>query len=157
VKKLMSNATRLAYMWMSDFEVALGEIKQEGFRGMRGYAPWATPYYDDRADSKIKFDSNNQQKEIELLTNWCRDYLRWIDDLHSCETDKVELFRTKSFTQKVQSNQFENILIGDSRTWTDKTDLRSKVKEKVMVQKLDTIGQGTVGLAKAIYLNAELN
>jgi Tubulin like len=157
VKKLMSNATRLAYMWLSDFEVALGEIKQEGFRAMRGYAPWASPYYDDRADSQIKFDSNNQQKEIELLTNWCRDYLRWIDDLHSCETDKVELFRTKSFTQKVQAKQFDNILIGDSRIWDGNTDLRSKVKEKVMAQRLDTIGQGTVGLAKSIYLNAELN
>jgi len=48
-------------------------------------------------------------------------------------------------------------LIGDSRSWDKNTDLRSKVKEKVMAQKLDAIGQGTVGLAKSIYLNAELN
>jgi hypothetical protein len=157
VKKLMANATRLAYMWLSDFEVALGELKLEGFKGLRAYAPWATPYYDDRSDSKIKFDSTTQQKEIELLTEWCRDYLRWTEDLHSCETDKVELFRTKYFTQKVQAEQFDNVLVSDSRIWDKNTDSRSSLKGRIMKQKLDSIGQGTVGLAKSIYINAELN
>jgi hypothetical protein len=162
VKKAIANAARLAYMWLSDIEVELAELKNEGFKGLKKYASWAVPYYEDRADSQAKFDSADQQTGIQVLTDWCKDYLRWISDLHDSKSDGVKLFQTQFFNKQIQTKQLHNILMNDDRdadTRVRQDDIAS-IKTSIMKQKLELIegkNQGTVGLAKSLYLNSELN
>jgi hypothetical protein len=162
VKKMMANATRLAYIWLSDIEGELAQLKNEGFKGLKKYANWATPYYDDKSDSRIKFDSTTQQNGIQILTDWCRDYLRWTCDIHDCDSDRVELFQTQLFKQQIQVGGLKDILVNDDRDLNTriKQDNLAGIKSRIGTQKLEEIegeSQGTVGLAKSLYLSTELN
>jgi hypothetical protein len=162
VQKLMGNATRFAYNWLSDFEGELAQLKGEGFKGLQKFARWATPYYDDRVDSQIKFDSTHQQNGIQILSDWSKDYLRWMSNLHDCQTDRIELFKTEIFNKHIQKGSLPDLLLNDARdpNTRAKQDDLAAIKTRLMSQKLETIegeNKGTIGLAKSLYLNAELN
>ncbi len=89
-------------------------------------------------------------------------YLRWTSDLHDCESDRVELFQTQLFKRQIQSGGLKDILFNDDRDLNTriKQDDLASVKSRIGIKRLDTIegeSQGTVGLAKSLYLSTELN
>ncbi len=165
VKKLMTNAARLAYLWTSDIEKIVQYTRNNGLKAASNTEPWLDKYYDLQTDSSDKFDLPQQQKAIETLSNWSRSYLHWLQELHFDKIDRLQLFNTQIFGDlngNIQFDRLSELLIGDTReprTKQDK-DTITTIKNRLRLHNLTTvqgINRGTVGLAKSLYLNAQFN
>ncbi|WP_310484948.1 tubulin-like doman-containing protein [Chamaesiphon sp. VAR_48_metabat_403] len=165
VKKLMTNAARLAYLWTSDIEKTARYTLDNGFKVACRDEPWLDRYYDLQADSKDRFDLPHQQKGIETLSNWSRSYLIWLKELHVDKIDRLQLFNTQIFGDlngNIQFHKLEELLLGDTReqrTKQDKDDI-VRIKDRLRrheVKSVQGINRGTVGLAKSLYLNSQFN
>jgi hypothetical protein len=165
VKKLMTNAARLAYLWTSDIEKTARYTLENGFKIAARDEPWLDKYYDLQADSKDRFDLPHQQKGIETLSSWSRSYLLWLKELHVDKIDRLQLFNTQIFGDlngNIQFHKLEELLLGDTReqrTKQDKDDI-VRIKDRLRrheVKSVQGINRGTVGLAKSLYLNSQFN
>jgi hypothetical protein len=165
VKKLMTNAARLAYLWTSDIEKTAKYMLENGFKIASMTEHWLDKYYDLQADSKDRFDLPHQQKGIETLSSWSRSYLLWLKELHVDKIDRLQLFNTQIFGDlngNIQFHKLEELLLGDTReqrTKQDKDDI-VRIKDRLRlhdVKSVQGINRGTVGLAKSLYLNSQFN
>jgi hypothetical protein len=155
VKKSMSSATRFAYLWLTEIENELEQARIQGFSRFSKLAPWLDRYY-DRGESTFKFDTPHQQEAIRTVSNWCRDYLRWLDNLHQCESDRVELFKTQPFSDlngQIKRDSLSDLIIEDTRDPRTKQqqDRIATIKDALQDKRGEEINQGTAGLAKALY------
>jgi Tubulin like len=165
VKKLMTNAARLAYLWTSDIEKTAKYIHSNGLRAAVRSEAWLDKYYDLEGDSKYKFDLPQQQKGIETLSSWSRSYLFWLKELHFDKTDRLQLFNTQIFGDlngNIQFDKLSDLILGDTREQRTKLnkDSTNNIREKLRrhdTKTIDGINRGTVGLAKSLYLNAQFN
>jgi hypothetical protein len=165
VKKLMTNATRLAYLWTSDIEKTARYTLDNGFKVACRDEPWLDRYYDLQADSKERFDLPHQQKGIETLSSWSRSYLLWLKELHFDKIDRLQLFNTQIFGDlngNIQFHKLEELLLGDTREQRTKQEKDNIVSIKDRLRRHDVksvqgINRGTVGLAKSLYLNSQFN
>jgi hypothetical protein len=154
VKKNMCNAARFAYLWLSDIELELQSQISSGYQ--KKLVAWMNPFYDNQESSDMKFDAPFQQNAIKIISEWSRDYLRWIYDLHQCETDQVQLFNTNSFGDirfKLQPERLEQLVFGDTRDakTRQRQDNLAQIKTSLMQYKSPTGRRGTAGLATALY------
>jgi Tubulin like len=165
VKKLMTNAARLAYLWTTDIEKIAQYTRANGLGVAARPEPWLTQYYDLVADSTDKFDLPQQQKAIETLGNWSRSYMQWLQELHVDKIDRLQLFNTQIFGDLnggIQFDKLSELLLGDTREPRTKQDKDNIVgiKERLRrhdVKSVQGINRGTVGLAKSLYLNSQFN
>lgn len=163
VKRLMANSTRLAYIWLSEIEKELEQARTQGFSRYGKLAPWLDRYYDsgDRGESTFKFDTPHQQEAIKIISNWSKDYLRWINNLHQCESDRVELFKTQSFGDangNIRRDSLSDLIVEDTRdprTKKQQDDL-ANIKGGLDSRRREEIDRGTAGLAKALYKQVNL-
>ncbi len=133
VKKLMTNAARLAYLWTSDIEKTAKYTLDNGFKSAAKAEPWFDKYYDLQVDSKDRFDLPNQQKGIETLSSWSRSYLFWLKELHVDKIDRLQLFNTQIFGDlngNIQFHKLEELLLGDTREQRTKQDKDDIVRIK---------------------------
>ncbi len=165
VKKLMTNAARLAYLWTSDIEKTARYTLENGFKVACRDEPWLDKYYDLQADSNDRFDLPHQQKAIETLSSWSRSYLLWLKELHIDRIDRLQLFNTQIFGDlngNIQFHKLAELLLDDTReqrTKQDKDDI-VRIKDRLRrheVKSVRGINRGTVGLAKSLYLNSQFN
>jgi hypothetical protein len=117
---------------------------------------WMNPFYDNQEGSDMKFDAPFQQNAIKIISEWSRDYLRWLYDLHQCETDQIQLFNTNSFGDirfKLQPDRLEQLVVGDTRDakTRQRQDNLAQIKTSLMQYKSPTGRRGTAGLATALY------
>jgi hypothetical protein len=163
VKRLMANSTRLSYIWLSEIEKELEQARSQGFSRYSKLAPWLDRYYDtgDRGESTFKFDTPHQQEAIRVISTWSRDYLRWINSLHQCESDRVELFKTQSFgdaSGNIRRDSLSDLIVEDTRdprTKKQQDDL-ANIKGGLDNRRREEIDRGTAGLAKALYKQVNL-
>jgi Tubulin like len=161
VKRSMANTTRLAYLWLSDIENDLNEARRMGAKALN-VMTWLKNYY---PQNDTKLDDPNQEPTIRAISNWSRNYLEWIRDLHTCGTDSIRLFNTQSLGNldgAVQRDQLSNLVLGDIREPNNKIkqDRISDIKERMRVQDIRNvqgINKGTIGLAKSLYLNSQIS
>jgi hypothetical protein len=148
VKRMMANAARCAYLWLSDIEKELNSQISMGFQ--KKIVPWMSPFYDNQEGSPMKFDAPQQQSHIKVITEWSSDYLRWLHDLHQCDTDRVQLFNTQLFGA---AERLDQIIIDDSRDakTRQRQDDLGQIKTALMRFKSATGPRGTAGLATALY------
>jgi hypothetical protein len=165
VKKLMTNAARLAYLWTSDLERTFKYTHSNGFSAAKRSEAWLDNYYDLQPESDDRFDRPNQQKGIDILSTWSRSYLYWLKELHIDNVDRLQLFDTQIFGDlngNIKFDRLSELLLGDTREQRTKQDKDNIVHIKDRLRRHDVksiqgINRGTVGLAKSLYVNAQFN
>jgi hypothetical protein len=161
----MSNAARLAYLWTSDIEKVIAYTRANGLQVAARNKTWLDKYYDLAAESNFKFDRTEQQKGIETLSAWSRSYLSWLQELHFDKIDRVRLFNTQIFGDlngNIQTQKLSELILDDNREPRTKQtrDSIPEIDNRLRLHNTATvqgIQRGTVGLAKSLYLNAQMN
>ncbi|NEO99242.1 MAG: hypothetical protein F6K58_11275 [Symploca sp. SIO2E9] len=160
VQQALVNATRFAYAWLAEIVPELEAAKDMGVNRFGRLAPWLTKFYNSRGNSLPDFNDSEQQDGIRVISNWCRDYLRWLRAIHQCEGDTIELFRTNAFANldgKLKGEDLSTLLVNDNRDRSKKSEDRPRMlKERLNPKYITPPNQGTVGLAKAVYLSCKL-
>jgi hypothetical protein len=148
VRRHLTNATRTAYLWLSDIQAELAAIQATRI------PPWAAPFFDTKEQS-LRLDSDAQQQAIKVINEWSADYLRWLRDIHQCDTDRVRFFNTPMFGVK---EKLSELLLGDPRSERDrqKQDGIGWIKEELRRQKVTDTRRGTVALATSLYVTTNI-
>jgi hypothetical protein len=172
VRSSLVNATRFAYVWLGDIVPELAKAKDMGVNKFQRAAPWFTKFFRSRQDAIIglmapkgenlpDFNDSKEQEAIKVIADWCRDYLRWVNDIHNCDGDNIELFHYPAFGKlngQLRTEELSELVVGDDRDRSSKIqDTAQKLKEQLDSRNLTPPNQGTVGLAKALYILSRLN
>ena len=157
VQKVLGTTTRFAYTWLAIIAPELANVKQTGLS--RSLLPWVKRFYPPK-DAQYVFDSDTQQNAIATINNWCKDYLRWLKDIHECDSDRVELFKASTFAQidRLQGTKLQELIVGDIRDARTKqrNDEPTRIKNNLDPRKITGKPKGTVGLAQAVYQACQL-
>ncbi len=166
VNSELVNATRFAFMWLSNIAPALAEAKKIGVKSFQKGNSWFVKFFPDRIvfrnnqRQEIDFNDPEQQNAIETITVWCQDYLRWLSLVHQCAGENIQLFNAQHFSNSKLNPQHLSDLIsglGDSRDQNQKSqDTVQKLKERLHPPAISLPNQGILGLSKALYLVCRL-
>jgi hypothetical protein len=163
------NATRFAYVWLSNIAPALSMAKSIGVKNFQkspeGF--WFVKFFPDRTvfgnnqKQEIDFNDSEQQNAIEIITSWCQDYLRWLSLIHQCVGETIQLFNATHFSNsKLNPQNLSDLIagLGDSRDQTQKSkDTVQELKKRFNPEAISTLPkQGIFGLAKALYIVCRL-
>jgi hypothetical protein len=155
VKQKLVNATRFAYTWLAEISPELAEAKKQGADKFGRLAPWFTKFYRTHKNQS-NLPEFSSGEDIGVINKWCKDYLLWLSAIHQCEVEKVTLFNASIFAnvdKELKPGEQQNLVIGDSRDGTRKSqDTPRRLKERVNPNQIALPNLGTVGLAKAVYL-----
>ena len=172
VRSSLANATRFAYVWLGDIVPELKKARDMGVNRFQTVAPWFTKFFRSRQDSIInlmaprgenlpELNDSKEQETINVIADWCKDYLRWLSDIHKCDGDDIELFYYPAFEKldgQLRTEELSDLIVGDNRDRTSKIqDTAQKLKERLDARELTPPNQGTAGLAKALYRLCRLN
>ncbi|MDZ8236291.1 MAG: tubulin-like doman-containing protein [Nostoc sp. ChiQUE01a] len=158
VKQKLVNATRFAYVWLAEIASELTNARKQGADRFGRLAPWLTRFYrtNNSQTNLPDFSEAKEQDAIQTINRWCQEYLRWLAAIHQCEFEQVELFNADIFSHldnQLKSEEQNNLVIGDNRDRTRKAqDTPKRLKERLNPNQITPPNQGTVGLAKAVYL-----
>lgn len=162
IKPELVNGTRFAYTWLAEFAPELAKAKQEGVDRWHRLAPWLIKFFrSSKAQSSLpEFSDQKEQEAISVISDWCKNYLNWLHQLHQCEGDKIELFNTRAFANldgTLIGEELPNLVFGDNRDKSRKSqDTPQKIKKLLESNRGNSFNPGTVGLAQAIYLLCRL-
>jgi hypothetical protein len=160
VKAELINATRFAYSWLSGIAPELANAKAQGLGRFGNVAPWIVRFFSTGKGNLPDFSDINQQNAITIINYWCRDYLRWLYSIHRAEGEAVELFNVKAWENLngvLKGEELPNLVIRDSRDRTRQSqDTPAKLKNNLDPRRIKPPNQGTVGLAKALYMLCRL-
>jgi Tubulin like len=165
VRSGLVNAARFAYVWQSNIAPDLKTAKDRGIEHIQRGAPWFVKFFRPcqgvigsmLVGGKELPDFNNpeEQKAIGVIDAWCKDYLRWLGDLHQCDGDSVELFDDRIFKEldgQLGGEELPDLVFADSRDKNARTqDTVQRLREKLDPKELTPPNQGIAGLAKALY------
>ncbi|NJR19518.1 MAG: hypothetical protein HC785_30160 [Calothrix sp. CSU_2_0] len=158
VKQKLVNATRFAYVWLAEITPELTHAKTQGADRFGRLAPWLTRFYrtNNNQTNLPDFSEAKEQDTIQIINRWCQEYLRWLAAIHQCDSERVALFNADIFSnldKQLKGEEQNNLVIGDNRDKTRKAqDTPKRLKEKLNPNQIEPPNQGTVGLAKAVYL-----
>lgn len=172
IRKELINATRFAYVWLSNMKQELADCKRMGVKKFQDGANWFTNFFRGegffpRGKDLPNFSDDQQQAAINLITNWCYDYLGWLSEIHASEGEQVEMFNFEYFQACKEWEQGKNqpqlndgylsdLVKNDPRDLNArKQDTVSKLKqelEEFKPQEMSPPNQGTLGLARALYI-----
>ncbi|GBF78799.1 hypothetical protein [Aphanothece sacrum] len=173
VKKALVTGARFAYVWLSNIEPELATAQKIGVNKFQKGAPWFIEFFkpehgfmgkmlDKKGEELPDFNNTKEQTAIRVITDWCKDYLRWILEFHQCDGDAVQLFRYRAFNNldgQLKGEYLSELFYGDTRDKGRKDqDTVQTIKEnlKPSYLNLSEPKTGTVGLAKALYKLCEL-
>ncbi|MDH6059891.1 hypothetical protein NWP17_05480 [Chrysosporum bergii ANA360D] len=162
VNSELVNATRFAFVWLSNVAPELARAKEIGVRNFQKANSWFVKFFPDhfifRNNQKQEIDFNDpeQQRAIDIITAWCQDYLRWLSLVHQCIGENIQLFNANYFNNSNPNPQHLPDLIiglGDSRDKTQKSrDTVQRLKERLNPENISIVPKlGILGLAKALY------
>ena len=157
VKQKLVNATRFAYVWLAEITPELTNAKQQGADRFGRLAPWLTKFYrTNKNQSNLPdFSEAKEQEAIQTINRWCEEHLRWLGSIHQCDSERVQLFNADIFSnlKQLKGEAQNDLVIGDNRDRTRKAqDTPKRLKERLNPNQITPPNQGTVGLAKAVYL-----
>jgi hypothetical protein len=166
----LSNAARFAYAWLTNIEPELSRAREVGIGRFQKEAPWFTQFFQPASTGIIgrlinsggelaDFNAPEEQQAITTISEWCRDFLRWLGDIHQYRDESIELFRVDILTGVLAGSNSNNadelaqLVIGTeldrSRLSQDTLpNLKLKLDNPNMS---DDWGKGATGLAKALY------
>ncbi|MBO3463174.1 tubulin-like doman-containing protein [Aetokthonos hydrillicola Thurmond2011] len=162
VKSSLVNATRFAYLWLTDIVPELVKARDMGVNKFQRVAPWFSKFFGSgqdgissflpRTQNLPDFSESKQQDGIKIIASWCKDYLRWLNDIHSCEGDDIQLF-------DLSTDELSKLIIGDQRDRSTKAqDNPQRLKEALLdTRNIPFFNPGTAGLAQALYILCKLN
>jgi hypothetical protein len=167
VKTKLVNATRFAYAWLGNIAPELADAKEMGVDKFKQLAPWFVKFFPSKrgfmgggSEPDIDFNNNQQQEVIELVSQWCQDYLRWLASIHECPPEKIALFQSHYFADpdgKLNIEYLSDLVLDDSRDRSKKAkDTIQRLKERLNPEAFGPPNRGAVGLAKALYLVSRL-
>lgn len=160
VKPELVNATRFAYAWLAEIAPELAAAQKQGVDRFRRLAPWLTKFFGVQGGNLPDFNDQKQQDAIKVISNWCKDYLRWLYNLHQCEGDNIELFNADAIANpdgQLKGEELPNLVSRDSRDRSRQSqDTPQRLKERLDPRQVTLPNQGTVGLAKALYILCRL-
>lgn len=169
IKSHLGCGVRFAYTWLANIAPELKQAVDMGVPQFSKEAPWFSRFYKTPEGllSKIGFGSDksfpdfnapDQQQAIEAITEWCKDFLRWITAIHQCEAETVKLFEhTREFSQlsgqRIAVDRLATLVAGIS------VDRNQQNQDTIPNLKLNlnrdwsqaNLGDGTTGLARAVY------
>jgi hypothetical protein len=173
VKKELVNGARFAYTWLSNIAPELKNAKARGVRNFQVEAPWFTEFYQPvlGAFSKMvakkgqelpDFSSPQEQEAIATVSSWCQDYLRWLSEIHQCDSDNIQLFQHQVWANlkgDIGGDSLSALVMGDQRDRGSKErDTVQTLKQQLeyVIGNLEPGDRGTAGLAKALYITCRL-
>jgi hypothetical protein len=159
VKPALVNGARFAYTWLAEIEPELTEImNRKDNRAV--LAPWLLKFFPNNnrgGNDAVQLSDTQQQDAIKFISNWCKDYLRWLYDLHQCEGEQIQLFVSSTFDNpesKLKQEQLAELVFEynlDSRTKAK--DTIYSLKRNLQNYRQDTATNvGIVGLARTLYV-----
>jgi len=159
VKDDLGTAARFAYVWLSYIVPELTTAKSKGVN-LAG-TPWYNKYYklqrgwgggSSSASGELpNLDESGQQQAIDGISEWCRDYLRWIGDLHDCEGETVQLFDAPAIRDLSPGRDDLSILIKEAQPNQARQSQDTIANLRVKLDTPDNLGKGTIGLARTLY------
>jgi hypothetical protein len=168
VQAALVNGVRFAYVWLANMLPELDAAQKMGVSNFQKGAPWFAEFFrpaqgivskilDRRGESLPDLNSPQEEAAIRTVTDWCRDYLRWLGELHQCEGDEIQLFLHRAFNLdgSLGGESLSELVIGDSRDKGSKAqDTVQRLKEQLDPAALNLAPPkvGTAGLAKALYI-----
>ena len=158
VKPALVNGTRFAYIWLAEIQPELTEFMNR--RDNRAVlAPWLLKFFprnNRRGNDGVQLSDTQQQDAVKIITSWCQDYLRWLCDLHECEGEQIQLFKSNAFQnpeERLKQEQLAELVFEynlDSRSKA--RDTVHNLKRNIQSYRLDgTTNIGVVGLARTLY------
>ena len=165
-KAELTNATRFACSWLFNLAQVLEEGKSIGVPNFQKSVVWFSEFFRPRqgwfggklvrqGEELPEFDAADQQAAIAVVNNWCRDYLRWLYELHQCDGDAINLFSESIFAdpdRQTRLNDLSALIVGDTRDNSRLSqDTVESLTRKLVVGDLSVPNQGTAGLARAFY------
>lgn len=170
IKTELTNAARFAFIWLADFEGKLENAKAKGIKELDGF-DWFDKFFQGPKGlfggiprkHLPNLSSDEQQEAIKIINDWCRDFLRWLFEIHQCENEKIQLFKAREHFVNLNSLKEEklaNLFFNDPRG-KDLLDKDNLVNLKNTLGDLDIStlsepNQGVAGLAKALYVCCKL-
>ncbi len=168
VKPALVNGTRFAFAWLANIAPELAVAKKIGVDSFQKGAPWFSKFFRPsqgilgsilirKGEELPDFNEAKEQEAIGIVSNWCKDYLRWLSELHECESDRIELFMM-NIVNGLKGEDLPNLVFGDNRDKTRQAkDTVQQLRERLDPQTVAPPNQGTVGLAKSLYILSRLN
>ncbi|PSB04278.1 hypothetical protein [Merismopedia glauca] len=160
VKADLINAARFAFSWLSGIAPELEKAKTQGFGRFGNLAPWLTKFYSNGRGNLPDFNDPNQQNAIAIVSYWCKGFLWWLYYLHQAEGEVVELFNVKAWENlngELKGEELPNLAIRDNRDRTRQSqDTPARLKNNLDPKRLKAPNQGTIGLARALYILCRL-
>jgi len=170
VKEGLSNAARFAYVWLSYIAPELARAKAVGINRFQREAPWFIRFFQPNTgaiermmslggDQMADFNDAKEQAAIVTISDWCKDYLRWLTDFHQCEGEEVTLFRTNLLTnlkgEQVMPDELAQVVLGTEQ------DRARQAKDtianlRIALDQSPPLGKGTIGLAQTLYALCKL-
>lgn len=100
VKDRLSNAARFAYAWLSNIEPELSRAKEIGISRFQREAPWFVQFFQPSPSALSKLlrfggedlpdlNAPEEQQAIAIISAWCQDFLRWLNDIHQDRDQSV--------------------------------------------------------------------
>jgi hypothetical protein len=158
------NATRFALVWLSNIAPELEQAKKIGEKVFRTGAgrSWFVKFFPASRgilgggnQPIVDFNNIKEQEAIQIISNWCNDYLRWLWSIHQCQEESIQLFNGDYLnTGNLNAENLANLIIEqtDSRDRNKKSlDTIQKLKERLDPQSIPAPNVGVIGLAKSLY------
>lgn len=157
VKQKLVSATRFAYVWLAEIAPELANAKSQGTDRFGRLAPWLTRFYRTNSNqiNLPDFSDAKEQESIQIISRLCKEYLTWLHAMHQSEAEQIALFDASIFANvdRLKGEQQDQLVFGDNRDRTRKAqDTPKKLKERINPNQVTPPNLGTVGLAKAVYL-----
>jgi len=165
VKEGLGNAARFAYVWLANIAPELARAKSVGINRFQREAPWFIRFFQPNTgtiermmglggDQMADFNDAKEQAAIVTISDWCKDYLRWLADFHQCEGEEVMLFKesllTKPTGEQIIPDELSQIILGMEQDRAKQAnDTISKLRTNL--DRTPPLGKGTIGLAQTLY------
>ena len=167
-KSRLGSATRFAYVWLANIAPELNQAKSIGIKNFQSGAPWFNKFFKPSTSALGRmfssggeelpdFNDSKEQEALSTITEWCLDYLRWLNEIHQCGDEIIGLFNTTCLTRaqgtQVIPDQLSELVLGVEADRSKRTnDSIPQLKMKLDDQDLAAAhGRGMVGLARTLY------
>lgn len=168
VRSLLGNATRFAYVWLANIAPELNHAKEIGIKRFQAGAPWFSNFFkpstgafgrmvNTNGEELPDFNDDREQKSLQIITDWCLDYLRWLTDIHQCGDELINLFRQDCLVKakgiEVIPDELSDLMLGIEADRSKRaSDSIPEIKRRLDNPDLAIQhGKGAVGLARALY------
>jgi len=166
VAPALINATRFAYLWLSNLAPELLRAQEVGVGRFQKEAPWFTRFFRPSAGAlgglfgrkgeELPEFNESEQADIEMISRWCEDYLRWLSEIHNCDGESIRLFDVSCFNElsgkAVMPDQLSRLVIdsGIEKSALAR-DTVSNLRNQLNNPNLVPLGSGSIGLAQTAF------